>query len=164
MDTGEQQFRNACITGDVEALDALVENGFQVTIERYETASKHMDRRKAFQDRLFWSVMQSHNLTPESCAELGFIDALTQLHRIGQPMTIDVAKRAIEHGHVECLKYAVNNLDDRDGCHGSGVFFSAQAALDEHKKHLPDGAAKQISDALMEGYWNAVANERSICN
>ena len=159
MDTGEQHFRNACITGDVAALDALVEDGFQVTIERYETASKHMDKRKAFQDRLFWSVMQSYNLTPESCAEFGFIDALTQLHKRGHPMTIDVAKRAIEHGHVECLKYAVNNLDNRDGCRGSGVFFSAQAALDEHKKHLPDGAAKQISDALMEGYWNAVANE-----
>lgn len=159
MNTGEEHFRNAFITGDVAALDALVEDGFQVTIERYETASKHMDKRKAFQDRLFWSVMQSYNLTPESCAEFGFIDALTQLHRIGHPMTIDVAKRAIEHGHVECLKYAVNNLDDGDGCRGSGVFFSAQAALDEHKKHLPDGATKQISDALMEGYWNAVANE-----
>jgi len=159
MDTGEEHFRNACVTGDVSTLDALVEDGFQVTIERYEAASKHMDERKAFQDRLFWSVMQSYNLTPESCAEFGFIDALTQLPRIGHPMTIDVAKRAIEHGHVECLKYAVNNLDDRDGCRGSGVFFSAQAALDEHKKHLPDGAAKQISDALMEGYWNAVANE-----
>jgi len=159
MDTGEEHFRNACVTGDVSTLDALVEDGFQVTIERYEAASKHMDERKAFQDRLFWSVMQSYNLTPERCAELGLIDALTQLHKRGHPMTIDVAKRAIEHGHVECLKYAVNNLDDRDGCHGSGVFFSAQAALDEHKKHLPDGAAKQISDALMEGYWNAVANE-----
>jgi hypothetical protein len=159
MDTGEEHFRNACVTGDVATLDALVEDGFQVTIERYEAASKHMDERKAFQDRLFWSVMQSYNLTPERCAELGLIDALTQLHKRGYPMTIDVAKRAIEHGHVECLKYAVNNLDDRDGCHGSGVFFSAQAALDEHKKHLPDGAAKQISDALMEGYWNAVANE-----
>ena len=159
MNTGEEHFRIACVTGDVAALDALVEDGFQVTIERYETASKHMDKRKAFQDRLFWSVMQSYNLTPESCAEFGFIDALTQLHRIGHPMTIDVAKRAIEHGHVECLKYAVNNLADGDGCRGSGVFFSAQAALDEHKKHLPDGATKQISDALMEGYWNAVANE-----
>jgi len=146
----EAAYLEACEAANVSALNTLVKAGFEITSERFEMAARYADKRNEFQNRVFQCFVDALNITPEMCAEVGSTRGLIEMHKIGHPMTFEVCKRAIEHGHVDCLRYAVNNLEESGA--RDRVFLRAQAVLDEHKKSLPDAVSKEIADALMKGY------------